>query len=166
MFQATVNNGNKFEIQQAGDALLVDGKPLEWDLVNLGRNRYHLLWEGRSYQAELVSLQPEEKTLTLKLNGRLHSIVLKDRYDLLLEKMGLNNLAAHKVNQLKAPMPGLIFSINTEVGAEVKKGEALLILEAMKMENVLKSPGDGTIKEIRVKQGESVEKNQVLIVFA
>lgn len=165
MFQAIVNNGNKFEIQQAEGALLVNGQQMDWDLEALGGNRYHLLWQGRSYQVELVSMNKEEKSLKLQLNGQVHTVQVKDRYDLLLEKMGLSDLAASKINQLKAPMPGLILSVNVEAGQEVQKGDPVLILEAMKMENVLKSPGEGVIKEVKVKQGDSVEKNQVLVVF-
>jgi biotin carboxyl carrier protein len=83
----------------------------------------------------------------------------------LLDKMGLGNAKGKKINEIKAPMPGLIVDIKVEVGAEVKKGDALMILEAMKMENILKSPGDGVVKTIKVEKKQSVEKNQVLIVF-
>ena len=60
-------------------------------------------------------------------------------------------------------MPGLVLDIPVEVGQEVEKGEGVLILEAMKMENVIKSAGVGTIKAIHIKQGEAVEKGQLLI---
>ena len=70
------------------------------------------------------------------------------------------------VNDLKAPMPGLIVDIKVQVGNAVKKGDIVLILEAMKMENVLKSAGDGTVKAIKVTPKQNVEKNQVLIEFA
>jgi biotin carboxyl carrier protein len=69
------------------------------------------------------------------------------------------------VNEIKAPMPGLILEINVAEGAEVKENDALLILEAMKMENVLNSPRDGVIKSISVAQGETVDKNALLIEF-
>ena len=62
-------------------------------------------------------------------------------------------------------MPGLILEVSVEDGQEVKEGDALLILEAMKMENVITSPRDGKIKKIEVKQGEAVEKKHVLLTF-
>ncbi|MCL4145650.1 UNVERIFIED_CONTAM: hypothetical protein GTU68_019273 [Idotea baltica] len=62
-------------------------------------------------------------------------------------------------------MPGLILDILVEVGQTIQKGDQLMILEAMKMENVLKAPGEGSISSIEVSQGDSVEKNQVLIKF-
>jgi len=85
--------------------------------------------------------------------------------DLLLEKMGIANLETVQVNDLKAPMPGLILDILVTPGQTVKKGDQLLILEAMKMENVLKAPGDGVVASIEVEKGKSVEKGQILINF-
>ena len=63
-------------------------------------------------------------------------------------------------------MPGLIVGINVAVGDRVSKGDSLLILEAMKMENNLKAPGDGTVNAIRATKGDRVEKGQVLVEFA
>ena len=99
------------------------------------------------------------------MNGKKFKFVVKDKYDELLKSLGMDNLATTKVANLKAPMPGLVINIAIEVGQTVQKGDALLILEAMKMENVIKSPTDGVIKSILVKKGDAVEKNQVLLNF-
>lgn len=165
MYRAVVNNGNVYEINQEGNTQQINGKSIDLDIKPLGNNQVHVIHNHKSYNAQLVEVNREEKTVSLKLNGKAFSIELKDRHDLLLEKLGMSDLTANKVNDLKAPMPGLILSINIEAGQEVKKGEPLLILEAMKMENVIKSPTDGTISQILVKHGQSVEKNQVLIQF-
>lgn len=61
-------------------------------------------------------------------------------------------------------MPGLVVNIPVEVGAEVKKGSALVILELMKMQNELRSPKDGRVQEIRIDPGQAVEQNQILVV--
>jgi biotin carboxyl carrier protein len=90
---------------------------------------------------------------------------VKDKLDLLLEKMGINQPSGIKVEDIKAPMPGLIIDIKVIEEQEVEQGEAIMILEAMKMENILKSPQKGIIKTIKVKKGQSVEKNQILIQF-
>lgn len=66
---------------------------------------------------------------------------------------------------LKASMPGRVVRIVAKPGAEVKKGQALLILEAMKMENEIRSPVDGTVKETKVAQGQTVEKGDLLMVL-
>jgi len=77
----------------------------------------------------------------------------------------LDSLASKKVNDIKAPMPGMVLNILVTEGQEVKKGDPLIVLEAMKMENILKSPTDGTIKKIAITKGIAVEKNQLLIQF-
>jgi biotin carboxyl carrier protein len=90
---------------------------------------------------------------------------LTDQFDELLHKLGMDNLSAQKVSELKAPMPGMVLKVLVSEGEEVKKGSNLLILEAMKMENVIKSPADGVIKTIKVSPADKVEKNQVMIIF-
>ncbi|GAB4025045.1 acyl-CoA carboxylase biotin carboxyl carrier protein subunit [Spirosoma koreense] len=144
----------------------LNGEPFAWDLVRLSDRTFHVLHQNRSYAAEVLALNATEKTVSLKINGHIHQVSLKDRFDLLLEKMGMSNAAQAKVNDLKAPMPGLIVGIGVQPGDVVHKGDSLLILEAMKMENVLKATGDGTVKTIRVTKGERVEKGQVLVDFA
>jgi len=101
----------------------------------------------------------------LKVNSVKFSLQLKDKYDELLHSLGLDNLASKKVNEIKAPMPGMVLKVLVSEGDEVKKGDALLVLEAMKMENILKSPTDGVIKKIAAVKGVAVEKNQLLIQF-
>ena len=79
--------------------------------------------------------------------------------------MGFEVGASKVVNNIKAPMPGLILDINVKVGQDIKEDAPLLVLEAMKMENTLLSPRDGVIKYIAVSKGEAVDKNQLLIEF-
>jgi biotin carboxyl carrier protein len=90
---------------------------------------------------------------------------INNALDQQIEALGFEIGASKKINEIKAPMPGLILEISVNVGQEVKENDALLILEAMKMENVIKSPCDGIIKSIKVKQGEAVDKNSLLIEF-
>jgi biotin carboxyl carrier protein len=79
--------------------------------------------------------------------------------------MGLSNLQSAKVSEIKAPMPGLVLKVFVSNGDEVKKGDNLFILEAMKMENIIKSPSDVSIKNIKIVPGDKVEKGQVLMQF-
>jgi len=164
MYKATVNK-KSFEIITDNDTIQVDGTPLNWDLARLDDRNFHILLDNKSYRAEVIKTDRTAKTCTLKINGRLHTVELRDKFDLLLEKMGMNNTAAGKVNNIKAPMPGLIIDLKIKEGDVVKQNDPLLILEAMKMENIIKSPGEGTVKAIKVKKGASVEKGQVLIEF-
>ncbi len=143
----------------------LNGEPFAWDLIRLTDRTFHVLYQNRSFSADVLDLNAADKTVSLRINGHRHTVQLKDRFDLLLEKMGLSNTAVAKVNHLKAPMPGLIVGINVAPGDTLAKGDSLLILEAMKMENNLKAPGDGVVKAIRVAKGDRVEKGQVLIEF-
>jgi biotin carboxyl carrier protein len=164
MQRATINN-KTFEILQKEGELIVDGKTLSWDLINISKDHFHILYKNKTYRAEVVKRDLETKIFTIKLNGKTHSVKLKDKFDLLLEKMGIADAGAAKLNHIKAPMPGLIIDLKVKAGDTVKAGDALLILEAMKMENILKSPGDGVVKNVKVKKGDSVEKSQVLVEF-
>ncbi|UFH52262.1 biotin/lipoyl-containing protein [Spirosoma sp. KNUC1025] len=165
MYTTTLNN-QLFTVDFSAENPVLNGEPFRWDLIKLTDRTFHILHQNRSYTAEVVEMNAVEKSVILKINGQLHQVQLKDRFDLLLEKMGMSSAANAKVNDLKAPMPGLIVGINVEVGNEVNKGDSLLVLEAMKMENMLKAAGSGTIKSIRIAKGDRVEKGQVLVEFA
>jgi biotin carboxyl carrier protein len=165
MVHVTVEN-SVYEVQQdlKGNWLIND-EPFAWDIVQTSAHHYHILLGGKSYSAEIEQVDMESKTLSIKVNGQTIKLTAKDRFDLLLEKMGMSKSATKKINELKAPMPGAILELTAKEGDVVKKGDKLLILEAMKMENVLKSPTDGVVKAVKVKKGENVEKNHVLLTF-
>lgn len=162
MYKANVRN-KLFEVTPGGDGWLINGDLIGWDITDLGQGHYHILYQGKGYQAEIVQVDRASKSVTLKLNTVSYTVQLKDKFDLLLEKMGMQGGATGKVNNIKAPMPGLIIDLRVKVGDTVQPGDALLVLEAMKMENVLKAPGAGTIRNLKIKKGDTVEKGQVLI---
>ena len=143
----------------------IDNQSFNWDVSKINERTFHVIKNNKSYNIEMLKANPEEKNFFIKVNGRKFKFAVKDKYDELLKSLGMDNMASTKVANLKAPMPGLVINIAVEVGQTVQKGDALLILEAMKMENVIKSPTDGVIKSITVKKGDAVEKNQVLLNF-
>jgi len=143
----------------------LNGKAVEADILNVGNREYHLLLNNKSYTILLVKADYTEKKLVIKVNGKKYTLDVKDKYDELLHNLGLDNIAAKKINDIKAPMPGMVLNILVGEGQQVKKGDSLLVLEAMKMENILKSPTDGTIKKVVAVKGTAVEKNQLLITF-
>jgi biotin carboxyl carrier protein len=164
MFSANVNK-KSFEITPQTEGFLVNGKGVAWDLVEVSDGYFHILVESKSYKAEIVKADPATKSFQIKVNGRIFSVEVKDKFDLLLEKMGMTASTTSKINIIKAPMPGLIIDLKVKNGDTVQSGDPLLILEAMKMENIIKAPGEGVVKTVRIKKGDSVEKNQVLIEF-
>jgi biotin carboxyl carrier protein len=165
MLQIKTANDKTWQVDIQKDAILLNGTPFNWDITPLGPNKYHIIKDDKSFTAELVESDYQAKTFTFKINGVKQTVSVKDRFDLLLDKLGMSNANAQKVNDVKAPMPGLILEIKVQPGQEVKKGDPIMILEAMKMENILKSPGDGVVREIKVAVKQNVEKNQILILF-
>jgi biotin carboxyl carrier protein len=125
-----------------------------------------LLREGHDqYEVELVHADVEAKLLTVSIRGNQYEVQLKEDFDLLLEKMGMGPGNSTVLSKIKAPMPGMVLEIFVKTGQQVAKDDPLLILEAMKMENVIKSPRDGEIKSIGVIKGNAIEKNALLIEF-
>lgn len=164
MIQTKVAN-KIFEITNTENGFLVDGNPFQWDKIKISEGYFHIIYQNRNYRAEVISADKGTKNFVFKINGKNYSVDLKDKFDLLLERMGMNTATAGKINLIKAPMPGLIIDLKVKAGDAVKQGDQLLILEAMKMENILKSHGEGIVKTVRVKKGDTVEKGQVLIEF-
>lgn len=167
MAKVLVESKKEVDISVSDDQkLLLNGEPYEFDYADLGNGHYHLIRGNKTFRIEVLSVNLAKKHVTLSINGKKADLLVKDKMDLLLEKLGMSSEVSRKINELKAPMPGLILEIKVEEGMEVNAGDPLLILEAMKMENVLKSAGAGIVKKISVTKGSSVEKNQVLIIFA
>jgi len=170
MYTIKVNGTKEFktELNKQTDTTItgsLNGNEFKADIIKIRDEVYHLIKDNVSYNLEVVKHLPEEKKLLVKINNTSYTLDIKDKYDDLLHSLGLDNLAAKKVNDIKAPMPGMVLNILVTEGQEVKKGDALIVLEAMKMENILKSPTDGVIKKIAINKGVAVEKNQLLIQF-
>lgn len=152
----------KIEIKEEG-IFLVNGSEEKIDIANLGNNAFHALHKNKSYRARIIEHDNAAKTYKIKVNNNVYTVQLKDRYDELLHALGMDAMLNNKVNDLKAPMPGLVLNVLVEEGAEIKKGDNLVVLEAMKMENILKATTDAKVKKIKVNIGDRVEKNSVLI---
>ncbi|HEX4887833.1 MAG TPA: acetyl-CoA carboxylase biotin carboxyl carrier protein subunit [Luteibaculaceae bacterium] len=167
MLEAIVNQKEKFEIHidprqpQKGS---INGEAFALDVQRSG-DVMHIIKNNKSYNVEVLSLNKEEKTGVIAVNGTRYQVELRNELDQLLRSMGLSGAGSKQTKEIKAPMPGLVLNIEVAIGQSVSKGDALVILEAMKMENVLKSPSDGKVKSIEAVKGNAVEKNQVLITF-
>ena len=139
----------------------VDGKIYEVDFESVsGQPVYSLIVDGKSHEA--YAAQGENNWQVL-LRGRLYPILVEDEREKRLRSAAGAGVAETGEFHLRAPMPGLVVAIPVEEGQAVKKGQVLLILESMKMQNELKSTRDGTIGRVRVKAGETVEQKQTLL---
>lgn len=167
-FKATGVKEREYEItfeNQAHSQGTINGEPFDWDKIKVDERIFHIIQNAKSYTAEVVKADHKAKTFTIKVNNSSYTIQVKDRFDILLDKLGMSNLAKDKVTDIKAPMPGMVLDIHVKVGQEVSKDDPILVLEAMKMENMIKSPCNGVIKSIKAEQGIAVEKNSVLVTF-
>ncbi len=166
MYKTTVNNKEEHTITFTGkNEGTLNGKAFNMDTVKIKDGSFHIIKDNTSYKANVVKANKEDKSFTINVNGNNYNIQVKDKYDALLAELGLDSLASKKVKEVKAPMPGLVLNLIAKAGDTIKEGDSLLVLEAMKMENVLKSPTEGEISKIHVKEGNTVEKNEVLVSF-
>ena len=166
MYKTKVND-QLFTFNFSDDKALngfVNGMPFEMDLAKRGSVQ-HLIHEHKSYTIELVEFNKIDKFCVLKVNNQEFTVYVEDKYDALLKQLGMENMNQKKVNEVKAPMPGLVLNILVVQGQEISKGDGLFVLEAMKMENIIKSPTDAVVKSIEVEKGIAVDKNQVLVKF-
>jgi biotin carboxyl carrier protein len=165
MLNIKVNNQQFQYNLHSGEATL-DGKAVNADTIKLGPKKYHLIINHQSYTIELLEKSDDQKTMSILVNGVKQEVSIKDKYDHLLSELGMDKMLSTKANIVKAPMPGLVLRIIAKEGDQVKKGDAILVLEAMKMENVIKADGEGIIKKICVSEKQAVEKNTVLVELA
>jgi biotin carboxyl carrier protein len=166
MYKIKVNGKYNYDIDKAGERLLINADKIDADIRQLSHSAWHIIKAMQSYNVEVVNFNSADKTAEIKVNNHIYTVTAKDQFDLLLDKMGLSNLVNAKVSELKAPMPGMVLNVFVTEGAEIKKGDNLFILEAMKMENIIKSPDDVVVKTVKIKPGDKVEKGQVLLQFS
>lgn len=155
LLKAKVNDVHEFEFEQEQIQNL--------DVQKTSSGRHHLLVNDKSVTSEIVTSDFLNRTYTVKINSNLYQVQISNKLDVLIKDMGLSLSANQIINEVKAPMPGMILDVMAEVGQEVKEGDNLLVLEAMKMENTIMAPRDAVIKSINVKKGKTVSKNEVLI---
>lgn len=166
MYKVKINDHLDLEISTLDKKYQVNGNEVQLDVKALNNpNSSSVIYRNKSYTVEVVEVNFQEKISTIKVNGNLYKVQVEDQFDLLLKKLGMDTGASAKIKEIKAPMPGMVLKIMVEEGTEVKKGDNLLVLEAMKMENILKSSTDGVVKKILVAQGDKIEKNTILVQF-
>lgn len=141
--------------------IIVNGRPLTVDFNSIsGQPVYSLLVDGKSFEGYVY---PGEIEWEVLLMGRQFPVVVEDEREKRLRAAAGGSVSEAGEFHLKAPMPGMVVSISVEEGQQIEKGDVLVILESMKMQNELKAPRAGTVGRVRVKKGESVEQRQTLL---
>lgn len=159
----SVNNDQLFEVRDEKGLIMVNDQSVTYSLKKISSNEYVMHYDHKSYQLKV--LEDKSGEMQLSVDGAFVQLEIKDHITQILEELGMDVSESNQVNEITAPMPGGIIDINVNPGDEVEEGDALLILEAMKMENIIKSPVTGTIAAVHVAKGDNVEKNQLLISF-
>jgi biotin carboxyl carrier protein len=159
------DNAFQVEIKEKdnGMELKVDGEVIPFDFVKVGEsNLVSILIDNHSFEAE-VSKNADSYEVFLK--GERFKCYLEDERTAHLKDLVGSKIETGREKELKSPMPGLVVAVEVKAGDQVKSGQGLVIVEAMKMENELKARYDGKVKEVKIKPGQTVEKDEVLIIF-
>ncbi|PKP26498.1 MAG: acetyl-CoA carboxylase biotin carboxyl carrier protein subunit [Bacteroidetes bacterium HGW-Bacteroidetes-2] len=154
-FNITVNNTLEFAISKDNLSAI--------DLQQKSLNLLHVLHQNKSIDVELITADFIGKCYTIKVNSSLFVVKIETALDVLITEMALSLGETIAINDIKAPMPGLILDVLVKAGDKVKEGDYLLILEAMKMENTLTAPRNGVVKTVSVEKGKTVDKDQLLL---
>lgn len=135
------------------------------DLVRTGPSTFSLVRNGKSHRVLVLKEDRENNTIRLRIGAHTYTVKLQDEQARMMRTLGLDKVE-RKVSELKAPMPGLVLNVLVKPGDAVKKNDPVLVLEAMKMENVIKAPGDAVVAAVPAEKGKAVEKGQLLVTFA
>lgn len=148
-------NSFEFEMQESDIAAA--------DIKRLHKDTYHLIHNNRSVTVKIAAADAASKKMRIEVDGQPFEVEIQDSLDLQLEQMGFSSTSTKRIHEIKAPMPGLVLSIAVQDGQQVKEGDRILILEAMKMENSILVHADAVIKRVVVRPGQAVDKGQVLV---
>lgn len=161
--QVNIEHGSSFLLEKTGGTISLNGQEAFFEKLKTGTDRYLIHYKGKAF--EVQPLGSEGQKLEIVINGQPVALTVKDDLALTLDRLGINAGASMSVNEVHAPMPGSILEVKVIEGQEVVEGEPLLVLEAMKMENLIKSPTSGRVAKVHIATGQTVEKKQLLISF-
>ncbi len=156
-------DGTELEVAEDGTVSVSgDTRAIAPPIVRrLDGSTYHVLHEGRSSVLHIEDAG--DGTFRVQSRGQAATAHVQTRKERLLARYGVNADARTADGTVKAPMPGLVLRVMVEVGQEVRHGQGVLVLEAMKMENELVAPTDGRIAAVHATVGEAVGKNALLV---
>lgn len=160
-----MHNTYKVGVDKAFEFDLTDQDISEINSIKNSDTSYHILYDNKSYHAEIAQSDFTSKKYSIKVNNTTYQVSIANNLDIRIAEMGFSVGSSKQINAIKAPMPGLLLDIQVKVGQEVNEDDPLLILEAMKMENLILSPRNGVIKAISATKGDAVDKGQLLIEF-
>jgi len=166
MLELVIPEHTPQQVETLANGFRLNGQRVQPEIERLSAHSIRLRLQNRDYVIIRLGYDKKEHQLRLRVNGKVVPVAIHSLEDRLLERIGIDRAELTKVAELRAPMPGLVRDILVKPDQEVQEGDPLLVLEAMKMENVIKSPTAGTVASIAVESGQTVEKNDLLVGFA
>ena len=155
IYHAVVNETTGIEVTQS----LLDYASFSCDASGQPTS---VIVSGRRFEVLCLRKLASQRYL-IKVEGISFEVELKRPVQQMVEALGFNKVTSKSHKSILSPMPGQVLQVDIKPGQSVKKGEDLLTLEAMKMENTIQSPLDGMIKKVFVKPGDTVKKSQELV---
>ena len=152
-------------LEKNGD-IWVSNPENQLQIVKRDHETLWIITPHQVHEIKCLHINKETKEVTLAIKGQKRTLKITEPIDEVLSSMGLKDALTPKITQVKAPMPGLVLEVKVASKDSVKKGDTLLILEAMKMENAIKSPCDAIIDTVHISVGQAVDKNHILVQFA
>lgn len=150
-----VNSQFNFEIKDVED----------WDIVKTKDGLFNIIYKEKSFIANVLSHDKKNKVFEIVINNNHYKVQLKDSFDEALIRLGVEHQEVDKDKAVVSPMPGKVVEVFVGAGDSVDEGDSLIVLEAMKMENIIKATKSGEVKHVYASVGDSVEKNCRLLVY-
>lgn len=163
MYQIEINEGRVYDIGLNKNGCTINDNAKSASVHKIREGIYQILLNHQVYVCR-VSRQ-DSKQFSIAVGTRDYQVQVRDSYDQLLERLGLDFGESDAPDDIIAPMPGRVLDVAVKPGETVEKGQSILVLEAMKMENVIKANGNGIVSTITVKPGDALEKGQILVTF-
>ena len=158
----SIPDNRKFEVlNPLDDKVKVKGKKLDLQIVEDPEGFSYIIYKKKKYLVEI--LEKNQNSYTVMINGVWYSFSIESPFSYKRKKALSKNGSSSRIETIAAPMPGKILDVMVEENSEIKQGEPLIILEAMKMQNEIVSHVSGKIKKINIKQNDSVMKDDVMV---
>jgi len=141
----------------------VDGKIYDLDYARIGEGTYSFIFEGRAIELE-VSKTGKPKVFEINNSCHIFKSEIIDAEAKYQKNRSQSDVDTDE-NTISSPMPGKVVKIPVQVGDEVKAGQTLIIISAMKMESEYKAKMDGIVKDIIVSEEDTIDGDQILIVL-
>ncbi|MBT8399739.1 MAG: acetyl-CoA carboxylase biotin carboxyl carrier protein subunit [Rhodothermia bacterium] len=156
-------NDQEVDLTLGEEYVEIEGRKTPYSLTEVSEGWYHLLLDKQSHSIHISDSVESGKESVAAVNGKPARVQVWTDRDLLLEQAGMSVGDDTTEKVVRAPMPGLVLETLVEAGGSVSRGDGLLVLEAMKMENEIRASTDGVVKAIHVSAGDAVTKNDVLV---